>query len=638
MEGLPETQRVCLLQLSLVDRFNGSLVGALLGEDSGAISGDDFLRDLRRCNLFLVPLDDEGIWFRYHHLFRRLLRDRLSRQCSGDQIQAMQARASAWFAGQGLIDEAIDHALQAGNAAGAASLVEDRLYPVLDHEDWRQAELWLGLLPAEVRRRPRLAAAQAWLNWMRYRFAAIAAMIEVAEQGLSSDPATVEGNELTLRAEITVLRAAIAYSRNEAEEVVRLTEAAMPQLGPDTLYAKSQADFFHLVGLHGAGQRAAALEFGYRRLEEAYGQQADSVIVRLLLGLAILHSYRLELAAVQALAHSMQQVAQRRGFVLSLAWSWCFLGWVHYQRNNLEAAHDCFRNLASLAQAAHGRPLVDGYTGLALTTLALGRPEEAQAAIAMLREHLLERGMLAFDTIADSLQQRVVLRVEPAQVLDWVPTDRPSAVVLGSCEEPVLTRVRTLLARSSQEDLKQAADLLAAKGANGSALHSIPLQVEVGALQALVREAQGDHEAALATLEKAVQLAAPSGAIRIFVDCGPATSGLVTKLQPHSAAPGYVQHLVAAFGLPAAAATPRAPGPDATPGPARRPGRVGLLTNREIDVLILLAERLSDKEVAARLVLSLATIRKHTMNIYRKMGVNNRRAAVAQSRHLGLIP
>lgn len=149
--------------------------------------------------------------------------------------------------------------------------------------------------------------------------------------------------------------------------------------------------------------------------------------------------------------------------------------------------------------------------------------------------------------------------------------------------------------------------------------------------------AQGNEEATLAALRQAVELAAPGGAVRLLVDCGPGLIGPLRKLQAAGVAPGYIQQVLAAFDSSAPSTGPTASSQDTTGDAVRLDISVETLTNREIDVLILLAERLSDLEIAERLVLSPGTVRKHTMHIYSKLGVNNRRAAAAQARRLGLI-
>jgi len=238
--------------------------------------------------------------------------------------------------------------------------------------------------------------------------------------------------------------------------------------------------------------------------------------------------------------------------------------------------------------------------------------------------------------LARETDERVALAVDPGSSLDWRPDPIFPAVPGDFWEQPLLTRVRTLLAAGSPDDLAQAAELLADSRAKALARSFARILIEVGGLQALVLSAQGHEAAALAALQEAVERAAPGGALRLLADSGPGLIPLLRKLQAAGVAPRYVEKVLAALVEPATPTVPSLQGGAAAPAP-REEAPAEMLTNREVDVLILLAERLSDKEIAERLVLSPVTIKKHEQRIYRKLRVDNRRAAVAQARRLGLI-
>ena len=150
----------------------------------------------------------------------------------------------------------------------------------------------------------------------------------------------------------------------------------MQQLQPEMQYAMGLANYFYIEGLYGTGQTVAAIEFAHGQLEAAYGRQANAWAMRLLLALANIHYEMAELPALQAIATTLQQLANQTGSGLSVAWAHCTLGWVHYQRNELTTAEQYFRNLVPSAHAAHGRAVFDGYTGLVLTALAQGHAHE----------------------------------------------------------------------------------------------------------------------------------------------------------------------------------------------------------------------------------------------------------------------
>jgi LuxR family transcriptional regulator, maltose regulon positive regulatory protein len=314
---------------------------------------------------------------------------------------------------------------------------------------------------------------------------------------------------------------------------------------------------------------------------------------------------------------------------------------VYYQKNELDRANEYFLRLTAMAWGAHGRAVVDSYTGLVLIALARGCPGDALVQIDALNQHLLERGMSSLAGVVQSLEQRVALAGGPAAAQPWRRATSATQASGDFWEQPNLTEVRTLLAAGGAPELAQAAALLAKCRAHALARHSNRRLIEIGALQALVSAAQRDEAAALAALQETVERAAPGGALRLLVDCGPGLIPLLRKLEAAGAAPGYIQKLLAAFDVTATGShallnqlLPAGPAARQEP-PAKLPAE--LLTNREMDVLTLLAQRLGDKEIAAQLVLSPLTVKKHTQRLYRKLSVGNRRAAVAEARRLGLI-
>jgi hypothetical protein len=275
-----------------------------------------------------------------------------------------------------------------------------------------------------------------------------------------------------------------------------------------------------------------------------------------------------------------RELARKSGLAASLAWAVYMHGWLQYQRNELTAAETSFRMLAEMSATAHAKALVDGHTGLVLTALAQGRADEARAAVVALRQRLIERELLGFTSVADSLEQRVALAVDPGTALDWHPETRSAAVPVDFWEQPALTRVRTWLAAGSPHDLAQAAELLADSRAKALTRSFNRRLIEVGALQALVLAAQGREADALAALQEAVEWAAPGGALRLVADCGPGLIGLLHKLQAAGVAPRYIQKVLAIFDARAAVPAVPSTSPGATASAARQEVMVEMLTNR----------------------------------------------------------
>ena len=636
LAGLPETQRDCLLQTSLFNRFCAPLIDWVQADDGLNLAGDDFVRDIQRANLFVVSLDYQGTWLRYHHFFQSLLRARLGQRYATAQIKAIHARASVWFSQQGLVGEAITHALKAGDAIGAASLVEAEVGPALDREDWQQIEHWLEMLPADVKGRPRLLLAQAWLHFIRWQLSGVKAHLESTEAALDAGRPALNETEISLRGEIALLRAAMAQNGGDTKLCLQYSKAALTALRPDMHYLMGLAQFYYIWALQVNGEYEKAIDYAHRQLD-ALGWQADGLSLRLILALATIHFEMANVAALQDIMAIWLKLSTQSGLGLSIGWSLFGQGWLAYQRNELAAAAVSFRRVTDIDWMAHGRSVFDSYTGLVLTWLAQDRPDEASHVIVELNELLLERGMLPFSGVAQSLEQRVALARGSESALGWQLNEKLVPVSDILWEMPALTQVVTLLAAGGCDELEQGAALLEDCRAKALARNANRRLIEIGALQALVLAAKGDETAALNALQEAVERAEPGGALRLLADFGPGLIGLLQKLQTEGVAPRYIEKVLTVLVPPVSGPAVPAIGPDVAAAATKQEAPADMLTNREIDVLLLLAERLTDKEIAERLVLSLLTVKKHTQRIYRKLGVHNRRAAVVQARRLGLI-
>jgi LuxR family maltose regulon positive regulatory protein len=224
-----------------------------------------------------------------------------------------------------------------------------------------------------------------------------------------------------------------------------------------------------------------------------------------------------------------------------------------------------------------------------------------------------------------------------AQSSRWASQAAPSQLQqsLPGFYGPQLALPKVLLAQDTEESRQQAADLLSQLRRFVETIHNTRFLIEVSALQALLLQAQGEESAALDLLEQAITLAQPGGFVRLFVDLGPKLEPLLAQLWQQGVAPAYIAQILGAF----PGFVPK-DGDRPMPG-TRQPTHTELvetLTNREMDVLLLLAERKINKEIAGELGISTETVKRHTRNLYRKLDVRNRRQAAARARTLGILP
>jgi LuxR family maltose regulon positive regulatory protein len=319
---------------------------------------------------------------------------------------------------------------------------------------------------------------------------------------------------------------------------------------------------------------------------------------------------------------------QERALSPSLGAVHHFLGAVHYQWNELDRAETHFAAAFEQRYAPNGLYAAHSGFGLALTHLAQGRPTEACRVNDQVVEHLLDRRNRSLLPVARAMEAELALRQgDLAAASQWAARPAGSPLpAMAAVYAPSFSVVRALLAQDTLAARQEAASLVSRLQDLFGATHNVRFRIEALALQALVHEALGNSRAALGTLEWALSLARPAGVIRLFVDQGPGMAELLQRLAPERARQEHVDHILSALA-------------DAHSGsPAGRPPSLSEpLTGRELEVLVLLAEHLSNKEIAARLVISAETVKMHASNIYRKLGVEGRGQAVARATALGLL-
>jgi LuxR family maltose regulon positive regulatory protein len=621
-----------LLQTSILDRFCAPLCDAALDRQDGEV----ILGKLDQANLFLVALDFEGKWYRYHHLFQELLAHRLQARTPSKEIASLHTRASGWFADNQLIEEAMTHALAAGDVTGAARLVEVNYRQVINRSQWTRLRRWVELLPeSTIQQRPGSLLAQCWCLHRAFKleatvpfFAAAAELLENPEASAELD--IDEEEQQYLLAEINGLRSQALFFLGAFEPGLAYAEQSMAQLPEAFPYGRSGALLYWALHAHALGKGKAAT----RRLYETIrGEpEASSLAMHLYNGLCYIHRSSAEFPLMSRAANGYLRFALKASIPESEAFANYQLGVLHYEWNELEKARDHFAAAVSLRYHAHELSLHFSLQGLAQVHLAQGRLEEARDSIAATREFARQTGSHLLLACGRSLHARFLLRQG-----DLNQADRESLAAHASTEAepmlllevPALTRSKVLVARATPKSLQQATALLDELLAHARSTHYAWRQIEILALQALVLAAQGHSGEALSRLEQAVTLARPGRLVRTFVDLGPPMAELLSQLAGRGVATEYLNQLLTAFDLPTKAEPPVVSVESEIVEP---------LTERELEVMVLIAERLTNQEIAQRLVISPNTVKRHASNIYEKLGARNRRQAAVKARSLGILP
>ena len=641
---LPEPVQEFLITTSILERLSPALCRTVVG--SGAedeVDGRPMLLWLEEEGLFVLSIDNERLWFRYHHLFREILRHRLRSSRGPAAIAELHRKAGAWLADERQVDAALDHLLAAGDIAGACELVVRETGASEDEERWHDLERWVRLLPREaVEAEPALLVTEAWGFQLRHAWDDLARNLDLAEALLEKRQSSPE--RVRLQSEIWALRARWLYSRGDGEGTLDLASRVMELARRARPQARALAQSLVAGALQLQGDTEAARQ-SYRRLLES--RDGGTLPPRGLVGLGLLELIAGDLDAAANVADMVMARALPLGLTDSIGWSHLLRGVVGYQRNDLDLAEEHFAAVVAHPIGVHAIPIKECFFGLSMLHRARGAFEKSAAIADEAVRLLASTGSPALVSQARSLQVRLeLLSGGKVAIASWLDAfgDLPDVFSLDVVwEYPPLTLTHALIADGTEERLRRADSMLVRLSETAKRSANVFRRIQVGCLQALLSDVRGDHRAALDALVEAVELGRPGGFVRIYADFGGHMSPLLERLLGEGHHDDHVRRLVASCSAVHAGGhanagrgtAVRGGSSDAPAGSARLASQ---LTNREIDVLVLLDQRLRNKEIAGLLYISPATVKRHTVSIYSKLGVGGRREASIVARELGILP
>jgi LuxR family transcriptional regulator, maltose regulon positive regulatory protein len=639
----PLEVREFLVQTSILERLTGPLCDAVSGREGGKAT----LVALERANLFLVPLDDRRQWYRYHHLFADVLHAHLLDE-RPNEVAELHRRASAWFEAQGDISQAISHAHAGGDLGRAADLMESAM-PVMRRER-REAELarWVRALPDDVvRKRPVLGVAFVGALAQVSEFDAVGERLDDIEASLrladgtwpeQPPPGLIvvdEDNYRSLPAHIEMYRAALALANADLHSTITHAREALSLAPADDALARAAAGALAGLASWNTGDLAGAQAAYTESIAglTSVGFLADVLGCTITIG-DIRRTQGQLTAALRAYQQALDRTALAPGVqpLRGTADMHVGMAGVLLERNDLEGTREHLAISQRLGE--HNGLPQNPYRW----RVAMARLREVEGDLDGALALLDEAERLYAGDYAPNVQPvpavRARLRLRRGELThaeEWAWERQLSAGDDPSYlrEYEHLTLARLLIARHRVEpdtsELGNALSFLerlraaAERGGRGASV------IEVLLLQALAHGAGRDAPAAHTALNNAMTLAQAEGYVRLFVDEGAPMAALLKALSRQPGAPVYARRLLAV--------TARTGTSPSTP-----PDLVEPLSERELDVLRLLGGDLGGPDIARHLSVSLNTLRTHTKNIYAKLGVTSRRAAVRRGRDLNLIP
>jgi len=651
LQRQPEHTRIFLLQTAILDRLSGSLCDAVADQNGS----QETLELLEDTNLFTVPLDDERHWYRYHRLFGDTLRARLEREFEAHEIQTLHRRASDWYDQHGFVLQGINHALDAQDYERAAQLIERRAEEIFQRSELNTLLGWIRALPSElVEERPVLSMIYGWAllatghaDEAEQCMCNIERAVGATADVLAADSA--ERRSLTPEAlgalvEVTVLRISQAVTRFDIPLVLELTQRMLPCVDDDTrpyLYNRP-ADLrpvviFDMALAYEFGGQVSAASQAFADAAESSREQRNQFI--LLMAMSHLAQLQVLQGQLREAEKTCRQALQWGTEVAGpsspiVGFAHIGLGNLSYERNELDAALTRLQEgIALLEPWRNLEGLLAGYIGLARTKRAQGDWTGAFEAVDALAELCSTPATQMMAPAAEAFRASLLIEQGNLDAAgQWAATSGLSAdgALVYLREGETLIFARALIA---QEELNDAIRLLtrllaaARDGGRGGRV------IEVLVLQAVALKAQGRQAEALTALERALALAEPEGYARVFIDQGEAMAVLLSQADT---LPAYVGQLLVALENEITAEQRTTEEPALSPG-LDQSSLVEPLSERELELLRLIAAGMTNRAIAESLMVSVNTVKTHARNIYGKLGVRNRTQAAARARELGLI-
>lgn len=626
LAGQSEDVRSFLLDTSVLDDLSGPLCDAV----TGGTDGQQQLEALERANLFVVPLDDQRQWWRYHHLFAEALRARLMAQ-DAERVARLHRPAADWYAEHGRLEDAVSHALAGDDVEQAAELVELAVTGLRQRREDRTMRAWLQALPeGVVRRRPLLAMHLAWTrlsegdldglgHWLDAAEVALGSAVEPTPRGTLGAQEMRSRELAALPSMIEVYRATVAQARGDVAGTVEHATRASDLARPDDHFPLGAASGFLGLAAWAAGDLALAAEtFGEaRRHIQAAGNVADGLGMTVVLAsIALARSGPDE--ARRLYERALEAAEAVPGPPLSTTGDLHVgLAEVLVEQGELAAAEAHLRAAADLGERGS---LIENRHRAPVARAALLRARgDLDGAVAVLdeAEPLFLPGY--FPDVRPIPAQRARVHIAQGRLADAADWAAERGVGLGEGdyldEFDQLTFARLRVAE--QADLDDVVALTARIVAVGEERGRDGSVADALVVRALAQHARGDSEAALDALREVLALAVPQGWRRLFLDEG-----------------ARMVDLLRGAGTELAATVLASDEPEEPPVVAASSDG---LSERELEVLRLLASELTGPEIAQRLYVSLNTLRTHTKHIFTKLDVNTRRGAVRRATERNLL-
>ena len=614
----PIETRNAILILSLFEEFTAELCEAVNADLNQELIGRKVIDYLQNSSLFIIDLDYAGNWFRYHHLFRDIIRSILTDYYSDAEIKLFHRKAAEWFETQSDPYRAITHYLKAGEMQAAIELFEPIRKKLLSIGAWRQIEQIFYLFPESiVESTVTLYLAKNWILAIQANFSAH--IQSVMATGFEPEKMDESGDyEPNILGECYIMSSSLLFHLGgDEDKLMHFINRSLELQDGSNNYAYGLAVTMKALTLRIHERKEHGLKVFQDYLKPGYGSRFDTWV---LIGMALFHWMELDIDRLEVAGKQLLNIGKTKNFTEAETSGLYFCGLFHYSRNDFSRAKEFFESCYSKRYMSFSNPRLGNYLALSKTYLALGEISNAKMVINELRENASNDGNTYLVNVAMAGMAEIYLRSSnKTEIVKWVNNLEDHALIQPhGFFHPRLTHIKALLFLGEPSHLEKAKVLL--KQWSQFIHYSKPKNtyIETYLTQAWMDILEGDNHSAINGIESAMALAEESGCISEFLGINPAISELIASHSKSFDKYSIFKSIqYSADILEADGGT--------------------LLSSRELDIIELLPQRITNKEIGVQLFITEDTVKKHLTSIFKKLEVKNRRTAVQKAQEKGII-
>ena len=623
-----------LIDISGLDRFCAELIGEVLQnkDEQKNTNGNELIKWLIDSNMFLISIDSEQHWFRYHHLFQELLQKQLLKKRSIQQIKGLNIKSSAWFEKNEFIAEAIEYAIKAEDTERAIRIIKENWEDTFEKDLWCTVEGWLTFIPEKsINQSVNLLLARVWIAFKQHRILDIPALIDLIEQ-CDTDLTTTESGYLAFA------NSMISYFTDSGEKALEYAEQALALIPKKHYIFRTDASGWWTVAMQRTGQGEQALRVIDTVLKKLTPLGEPDQQIRFMIHAMFVNLTNANIPPIKKYNKSFFNIPFISSYMLG--WGLYFKAIICWWNYNLEDVVNSFNQLLEYRYQTRPRLVIEAYICMALALQELNRPDEAKQKIEdglqfaedsnnPINIAVINSGMARLNIVQGNFSVAEKWRkLENHNELD------PS--MLWWVEVIPITRCRVLIANGTDESLTKVLVLLKGHMVYAASIYNKLRTIEIIVLQSLAYIKLKKSKKAEKFLKEALNLAADGEFIRPFVESYDDFIELIIRLKKQKIEVDFIDLIQSKIKKRNKSAilinTVKK-----QYNKAKHPIHSGILTEKEIEILHYVSAGLKNQEIADKLLRSEPTIKKHIYNIFQKINVKNRMSMVLKAKELGLI-